>query len=106
MAYDGEEGIFLGSYYYVTHPIVPLDKTVAMLNLDMVGRLQDEKLIVHGTGTATEFDALVDRLGKQFHFKVTLSLAPKPYSFQPIPLGGGLPSFHVPTPFVRPTALT
>jgi Peptidase family M28/PA domain len=41
IAYDGEERIFLGSYFYVTHPIVPLKDTVAMLNMDMIGR--DEK---------------------------------------------------------------
>ena len=38
IAYDGEERIFLGSYFYVTHPIVPLKDTVAMLNMDMIGR--------------------------------------------------------------------
>jgi Zn-dependent M28 family amino/carboxypeptidase len=31
----------------------PLEKTVAMLNMDMVGRLSDNKLIMYGTGTAT-----------------------------------------------------
>jgi Zn-dependent M28 family amino/carboxypeptidase len=38
IAYDGEERIFLGSYFYVTHPIVPLKDTVATLNMDMIGR--------------------------------------------------------------------
>jgi hypothetical protein len=42
IAYDGEERIFLGSYYYVTHPIVPLANTVANLNLDMIGRNEDD----------------------------------------------------------------
>jgi hypothetical protein len=37
----------------------------------MVGRLADEKLIVHGTGTADGFEALVDRLGKQFGFDIS-----------------------------------
>ena len=55
------------------------DKTVAMLNMDMVGRLQDEKLIVHGTGTAAEFDALVDRFGKEYGFQITK----KPGGFGP-----------------------
>ncbi len=40
MAFDGEEQGLLGSRYYVSRPLVPLDKTVAMLNLDMVGRAQ------------------------------------------------------------------
>ncbi|MCU1323356.1 MAG: Zn-dependent amino-or carboxypeptidase family [Acidobacteriaceae bacterium] len=42
IVYDGEERIFLGSYFYVTHPIVPLAKTVANVNLDMIGRDEDD----------------------------------------------------------------
>jgi hypothetical protein len=42
IAYDGEERIFLGSYYYVTHPIVPLDQTVANINMDMIGRNEND----------------------------------------------------------------
>jgi hypothetical protein len=42
IAYDGEERIFLGSYFYVTHPVVPLSQTVATLNLDMIGRNEDD----------------------------------------------------------------
>jgi Zn-dependent M28 family amino/carboxypeptidase len=42
IAYDGEERIFLGSYYYITHPLVPLDHTVANLNMDMIGRNEND----------------------------------------------------------------
>jgi hypothetical protein len=42
VAYDGEERIFLGSYFYVTHPVVPLSQTIANLNLDMIGRNEDD----------------------------------------------------------------
>ncbi|MBS1798595.1 MAG: M28 family peptidase [Acidobacteria bacterium] len=42
VAYDAEERIFLGSYYYVTHPVVPLSQTVATINLDMIGRDEDD----------------------------------------------------------------
>ncbi len=42
IAYDGEERIFLGSYYYVTHPLIPLEQTVANLNLDMIGRDEND----------------------------------------------------------------
>jgi len=42
LAYDGEERIFLGSYFYVTHPVVPLSQTIATLNLDMIGRNEDD----------------------------------------------------------------
>jgi hypothetical protein len=79
VAFTGEERGLIGSARYVRNPLVPLDKTVAMLNLDMVGRLQDEKLIVHGTGTAGEFDALIDRFGKEYGFQITK----KPGGFGP-----------------------
>ncbi|MEO6911228.1 MAG: M28 family peptidase [Edaphobacter sp.] len=42
IAYDGEERLFLGSYFYVTHPIVPLAQTIANINLDMIGRNEDD----------------------------------------------------------------
>jgi len=42
LAYTAEERIFLGSYFYVTHPAVPLNQTVATLNLDMIGRNEDD----------------------------------------------------------------
>jgi hypothetical protein len=60
MAFSGEEEGLLGSQYYVSNPVWPLEKTVAMVNLDMVGRLNGEKLNVGGIGTATEFRPMVE----------------------------------------------
>jgi hypothetical protein len=62
VAFSGEERGLLGSGHYAANPIVPLSDTVAMVNLDMVGRLDGNKIIVHGTGTGTGMEALVDRL--------------------------------------------
>ena len=53
-----EEGL-IGSDWFVNHPPVPLEKVVAMLNLDMVGRLKDENVLVGGWGTAANFDSIV-----------------------------------------------
>lgn len=39
----GEEGGLLGSRYNADHPVVPLEKMVAVLNMDMVGRNRDNK---------------------------------------------------------------
>ena len=71
IAFTGEESGLLGSAHYVKDPLIPLDKTVAMLNYDMVGRLKDDKLVIFGTGSASEFDALIDRLAKDRGFKLT-----------------------------------
>ena len=79
VAFTGEERGLIGSARYVREPLFPLDSTVAMINMDMVGRLQDEKLVVHGTGTASEFDAIADRIGKQYGFQITK----KPSGFGP-----------------------
>ena len=59
IAFSGEEEGLLGSNYYVNHPIVPLANTVAMINMDMIGRMKDKKLIVGGVGTAQGFRDLV-----------------------------------------------
>lgn len=59
IAFSGEEEGLFGSNYYVNNPVFPLDKTVAMINLDMVGRLKDNKLTIGGIGTASEFKDLV-----------------------------------------------
>lgn len=55
MCFSGEEEGLLGSNYYVNHPIRPLSNTVAMINMDMIGRMKDNKLIVGGVGTSLEW---------------------------------------------------
>ncbi|HET9984578.1 MAG TPA: M28 family peptidase [Longimicrobiales bacterium] len=59
VAFTGEEEGLLGSEFYASHPAVPLEKTRAMLNMDMVGRLGTQPLLVYGTGTATEWSGVV-----------------------------------------------
>lgn len=60
IAFSGEERGLLGSNYYLNHPVVPLDDTVAMFNYDMIGRMNEGKLTVYGVKTAKEFEKLVD----------------------------------------------
>jgi hypothetical protein len=43
IAWCGEERGLLGARYYATHPAVPLAKTVAMLNLEQIGRTDDSE---------------------------------------------------------------
>jgi hypothetical protein len=72
VAFSGEELGLLGSAYYVRQPVVPLAQTVAMINFDMVGRLRNEKLIVYGTETATQFTPLLDSINKSFGFDLKM----------------------------------
>src|SRR5439155_18308902 len=60
IAFSGEEEGLIGSNYYVNHSVVPLPNTVAMINMDMVGRLKEKKLIVGGVGTAQEWRSMID----------------------------------------------
>ncbi len=65
IAFGGEEEGLLGSRFYVNNPIFPIEKTVAMLNMDMVGRLNENKLTVGGIGTANEWKMLVESKNQQ-----------------------------------------
>ena len=60
IAFSGEEEGLIGSSYYVNHPIVPLANTVAMINMDMIGRMKEKNLIVGGVGTAQEWRSMID----------------------------------------------
>jgi Peptidase family M28/PDZ domain len=62
IGFSGEELGLLGSAYYVKQPIYPLSGTLAMVNLDMVGRLRNGRLIVYGVQSAKQFPPLLDSL--------------------------------------------
>jgi Peptidase family M28/PDZ domain len=68
IAFSGEEAGSLGSDYYVKHPLFSLAETYAMVNLDMVGRLREDRLLVYGSATAAEFNGLLDSLNQEAHF--------------------------------------
>jgi hypothetical protein len=55
VAFSGEEEGLLGSNYFVNHPVAPLSQTVAMINLDMIGRMKENRLMIGGVGTAEEW---------------------------------------------------
>lgn len=61
IAFTGEELGLIGSSHYTKNPVIPLTRTVAMVNLDMVGRLGDGAMIVYGMGTAPEWQEIVPR---------------------------------------------
>lgn len=70
IAFTGEELGLLGSSWYVKHPTVPLEKTAAMFNMDMIGRLRDQKLTVIGTATSPSWDALLDAVNAEEKFQL------------------------------------
>jgi len=74
VAFSGEELGTLGSSYFVHHSTPqPIDSLYAMLNLDMVGRLRNARLLALGAGTAREFPALLDSLNTPPRFDLRAS---------------------------------
>lgn len=69
--FTGEEEGLLGSSWYTGHPTRPLAKTVAMINMDMIGRMKDDKLTVSGVGSSPEFHGLVDSMATGLDLKVS-----------------------------------
>ena len=73
MTFAGEELGLLGSNYYTGHPLLPLDKAVAMLNMDMIGRIRGGKVYVNGAGTGSTLDKLVESVQPPDSLKIDLS---------------------------------
>ena len=73
MSFAGEELGLLGSAYWVQHPTLPLDKAVAMLNMDMIGRIKDEKVYIGGVGTGSTLKPVIEHAAAKQNFKVEYS---------------------------------
>jgi Zn-dependent M28 family amino/carboxypeptidase len=56
MTFFGEEEGLIGSEYYAHHPVWPLDKTIAQLNLEQVGRTDSTEGPQIANATLTGFD--------------------------------------------------
>lgn len=78
MLVSGEEKGLLGSRYYVDYPLFPLDKTVVDINIDMIGRLDDEHLqnpnyvyVIGSDRLSTELHAINEKVNTAYT-KLTL----------------------------------
>jgi aminopeptidase YwaD len=73
LTFAGEELGLLGSSYYVNHPVLPLQDAVAMINMDMIGRIRDRKVYVGGVGTGTTFAELLKQLTPKHDFEADVT---------------------------------
>ncbi len=73
LTFAGEELGLLGSNYYVNHPVLPLKDAVAMINMDMIGRIRDRKVYIGGVGSGTTFAPLLAELAPKHDFDADLS---------------------------------
>jgi len=62
MTFAAEEIGLLGSSYFVNHPTVAAEDIVAMINLDMIGRIRNDRVFVSGVGTSPDFAPMLDEL--------------------------------------------
>jgi len=73
MNFAGEELGLLGSAEWVKEPTRPLAKAVAMINMDMIGRIKDDKIYIGGVGTGSTFKAVLEQAQKDSPFKIEYS---------------------------------
>jgi hypothetical protein len=72
-SFAGEELGLLGSAHWVQEPTLPLDKAVAMLNMDMIGRIKDDKVYIGGIGTGSTLKPTLEKAEAKSNFKVEYS---------------------------------
>jgi hypothetical protein len=68
-AFAGEEKGELGSQHYTDHPVVPIDRTVAMLQMDMIGRNEEhgaDRFLGRERETSTQNANMVNLIGSMF----------------------------------------
>ena len=73
MNFAGEELGLLGSAAWVKDPTRPLAKAVAMINMDMIGRIKDDKVYIGGVGTGSSFKSVLEQAQKDASFKIEYS---------------------------------
>jgi hypothetical protein len=72
-SFAGEELGLLGSAHWVQEPTLPLDKAVAMLNMDMIGRIKDDKIYIGGVGTGSTLKSTLEQADAKSNFKIEYS---------------------------------
>ena len=57
----------------MNHPALPLENAVAMINLDMIGRVRESKVYIGGIGTGSNFKVIVEEANGNPKFNLDLS---------------------------------
>lgn len=78
IAFGAEEMGLLGSRFFTENPLLPLDSITAMINIDMLGRLSEDRLLqVGGVKTSIESEGLLATINQKYGFN--LSTSPQGY---------------------------
>lgn len=73
IAFSGEELGLYGSKWFVEHTKLDSTRTDYMLNFDMVGRMDSNKLLIGGVGTSPEWNEAMKNISPSFKVKTTES---------------------------------
>lgn len=75
VAFGAEESGIIGSRFFVDNPPVPKKQLIAMLNFDMIGRLnpQTQSISIGGTGTSAEGEGILNTLLAKSNLKASYS---------------------------------
>ncbi len=96
LGFTGEEKGLWGSAYYVRNPLFPNERATAMLNMDMVGRLEGRTLTVMGVGTAEEWTDVLNDANQALERPLKIATAPDGFgpSDHSSFYGEGIPVLH------------
>ncbi|GAG04677.1 unnamed protein product, partial [marine sediment metagenome] len=97
MTFTGEESGLIGSHHFVAHPVFPLEKTRMMVNLDMIGRIPEnkEQVQVFGTKSAEEIEPVLTQMAERVGLSVKTAGGALGGSDQTSFYTKGVPVLHV-----------
>lgn len=95
MLFSGEEAGLLGSSYFTNSEKFKDMNIIAMLNMDMIGRLKDDKLVIYGTGSSPIWETMINNINKNYNFDITYDPAGFGRSDHASFYAHNVPSIHV-----------
>ena len=70
MTFAGEEKGLFGSRYYTDNPIFPVEKTIAMLNMDMISRNDTNEVAIIGAPTSSDLKEINENANNNIGMKL------------------------------------
>lgn len=73
IAFAAEELGLLGSSHYVHHPLLPMSNAIAMINMDMIGRIRDRRVYIGGSTTGSTLPDVLKASAEESSLEFDLS---------------------------------
>ena len=75
ICFDAEEKGLLGSKFYTQNPTKNLEQTTLMINMDMIGRLDEKAVTVGGVGSAKDLSDIVENVQNKHSLKIEKNMS-------------------------------